>query len=80
MRPFKRSRKGFGAIQVRLDDFVGEFTMLGRIASQGAYLELLVGLQCAYYRASLLPRCANYGDELLICAFHMQSASLSTVY
>src|SRR5260370_11519184 len=77
MRPCKCGRKGFGAIQIRLDDFVGEFAMLGRIASQGAYLELIAGLKGAYYRASLLPRCAHYGDELLICAFHMQCASLS---
>src|SRR6266436_6370562 len=76
MRPCKCGRQGFGAIQIRLDDFVGEFAMLGRIASQGAYLELIAGLKGAYYRASLLPRCAHYGDELPICAFHMQCASL----
>ena len=80
MPPFKCSPKGFGAIQVRLDDFVGEFAMLGRIASQSAHLELIAGLKSAYYGASLLPGCADYGDELLICAFHMQSASLSPVY
>src|SRR5260370_42624394 len=77
MRPFKRSGKGFGAIQVRLNDFLGKFAMLGRIASQGAHLELIAGLKGAYYRASLLPRCADYGDELLICPFHMQCPSLS---
>src|SRR6266567_34126 len=77
MRPFKCGREGFGAIQVRLDDFVTEFAMLGRIASQSAYLELIAGLEGAYYGASLLPRCADYGDEFLICAFHMQCASLS---
>ena len=77
MRPFKCGREGFGAIQVRLDDFVGEFAMLGRIASQGAYLESIAGLKGAYYGASLLPRCADYGDDLLICTFHMQCASLS---
>src|SRR6266403_2264438 len=76
MRPFKCSCKGFGAIQVRLDDFVGEFAMLGRIASQSAYLELIVSLKSAYYGASLLPRCAGYSDVFLICAFHMQCASL----
>ena len=80
MRPFKCSRKGFGAIQVRLDDFVCEFAMLGRIASQSAYLELIAGTKSAYRGASLLPCCADYGDELLICAFHMQSFSLYTVY
>src|SRR5689334_7717370 len=41
MCPFERSRKRFRAIQVRLDDFVGEFAMLGRIASESANLELL---------------------------------------
>src|ERR1700693_3014719 len=77
MRPFKRSLKGLGAIQVRLGDFVGESAMLGRIARQGAYLELIARLKSAYYGASLLPRCADYGDHFLICAFHIQRASLS---
>src|SRR5215469_273046 len=77
MRPFKCSPKRFGAIQVRLDDFVGEFAMFGRIASQGAYLELIAGLKSPCDRASLFPGCADYGDEFLICAFHMQCASLS---
>jgi hypothetical protein len=80
MGPLKCSPKGFGAIQVRLDDFVGEFAMLGRIASQSAYFELIAGLKSAYYGASLLPRCADYGDEFLIYAFHMRRASLSTIY
>jgi hypothetical protein len=80
MRPFKCGRKGFGAIQVRLDDFVGEFAMLGRIASQSAYFELIAGLKSAYYGASLLPRCADYGDQFLVCTFHMQGASPSTIY
>ena len=77
MRPCKCRLKGFGAIQVRFDDFVGDFAMLGRIASQGANLELIAGLKGAYYRASLLPCCADYGDHFLICAFHLQCASLS---
>src|SRR5258708_21802947 len=77
MRPFKCGPKGFGAIQVRLDDFVGEFAMLGRIARQSAYLELIAGLNSAYYGASLLPGCADYGDQFLVCTFHMQRASLS---
>jgi hypothetical protein len=38
-----------------LDDFVGEFAMLGRIASQSAHLELIAGLKGAYRGASLLP-------------------------
>jgi hypothetical protein len=54
-----------------LDDFVTEFAMLGRIPSQGAYFELLVGLQGAYYGASLLSRCAHHRDQLLIWAFHL---------
>src|SRR5882724_8160276 len=37
VRPFKCSRNGFEPIQVRLDDFVTEFAMLGRIPSHGAY-------------------------------------------
>jgi hypothetical protein len=64
-------------MQVRLNDFGGEFAMPGRIASQGAYLELSAVLKGAYYGASLLPGCADYGDELLICGLHMQCASLS---
>jgi hypothetical protein len=54
--------------------------MLGRIASQGAYLELIAGLKGAYYGASLLPGCADYSDEFLIRAFHMPCASLSSIY
>ena len=50
--------------------------MLTRIASQGAYLELIAGLKGAYDGASLLPRCADYGDHFRICAFHMQCAPL----
>jgi len=80
VRPCKCGRKGFGTIQVRLDDFVGELAMLGRIASQGAYLELIAGLKGADYGASLLPGCADYGDRFLICAFHMQCAPLSSIY
>ncbi len=68
---FKCSRKGFGAIQVRLDDFVREFAMLGRAPSQSAYLELSAGLKGAYYGASLLSRCADHRDQLLICGFHL---------
>src|SRR5260370_16425538 len=52
VRPFKCSRKGFGTIQVCLDDFVGEFAMLGRIASQRAYLNFFAALKSTYYSAS----------------------------
>ena len=76
IRPIKCGCKGFGAIQVCFDDFVGKLAMLGRIASQGAYLELFTGLKGAYHGASLLPGCADDGDDSLICGFHMQCASL----
>src|SRR4029077_13824254 len=58
--PFKCSRKGFGSVQVGLNHFVGEFAMLGRITSQGAYLESIAGSKGANYGASLLPRCSDY--------------------
>ncbi len=77
IRPIKCGWKGFGTIQVCFDDFVGEFAMLGRIASQGAYLELIAGLKGAYYGASLLPRCADYRDELLVCSSHIVCLSFS---
>src|SRR5260370_22196144 len=77
MRSCKCRLKAFGAIQVSLNHFVGEFVMLGRIASQGAYLELIAGLKGAYYGASLLPRCADYGDELLVCSSHVVCLSFS---
>src|SRR6202030_1359607 len=41
MRPSKCWLQGFGALQVRFNDFVGKLPMLGRIASQGAYLEMI---------------------------------------
>src|SRR5438128_10407569 len=38
-----------------------------RIAAQSADLELAAaGLQCTHNSASLLPGCANYGDQFLI--------------
>jgi hypothetical protein len=77
MRPTKCGCQGFGTIQVCFDDFVGELAMLGRMASQGAYLELIAGSNSAYYSASLLPRCADYGDHFLVGLSHVQCASLS---
>jgi Winged helix DNA-binding domain len=59
MRALKCGPKGFGTSQVRLDDFVGEFAILGRIAGQSAYLELIGGLKGANYGASLLSGCAD---------------------
>ena len=40
--------------------------MLAWIASQSAYRELAAGLQGTYHCASLLPRCADHGDQLSI--------------
>jgi hypothetical protein len=37
-------------------------------------------LKGAYYGASLLSCCADYGDRSLICAFHMQCTPLSSIY
>jgi hypothetical protein len=36
------------------------------MASQSAHLELALGLQGTYDSASLLPRCADHGDQFLI--------------
>ena len=76
IRPLECGCQGFGAIQVSFDDFVGKFAMLGRVASQGAYLKLIAGLKGAQHGASLLPGCADDGDHFLICEFHMFCASL----
>ena len=40
--------------------------MLAWIAAQSAHLELAAGLQGTYHCASLLPRCADHGDQFLI--------------
>ena len=40
--------------------------MLAWIAAQSAYLELAAGLQGTDNSASLLPRCADHGDQLLV--------------
>jgi len=66
MCPFKCRFKGFRPIQIRQGDFVCEFAMLARIAAQSTYLESAAGLQCTHNSASLLPRCADYGDQFLI--------------
>ncbi len=39
--------EGFGTIEIRFDDFVGEPAMLVRMARESAYLELALGLQGA---------------------------------
>ena len=40
--------------------------MLVWIAAQSAHLELAAGLQGTYDSASLLPRCADHGDQFLL--------------
>ena len=40
--------------------------MLAWIAAQSAYLELAAGLQSMDDCASLLPRCADHGDQFLL--------------
>src|SRR5881397_533952 len=64
----RKSRlKGVRTVQVRFDDFISEVAMLNWIAAQSADLELAAaGLQCTQNSASLLPRCADYGDQFLI--------------
>ncbi len=61
VHPFERSHEGFRAIQICFDNFIGEFSMLARVAGQSAHLEL-AGLQGARYCAALVPRCADHGD------------------
>jgi len=41
-------------------------TALAWIATQSAHLELAAGLQGTYYCASLLPRCADHGNQFFI--------------
>jgi len=48
-----------------------------KTSTQGAYLELIACSNSAYYSASLLPGCADYGDHFLVCLSHVQCASLS---
>ena len=65
MGSFKCGLEGFRAVEIRFDDFVGESAMLAWIASQSAHLELTLGLQGTHDCASLLPRCADHGDQFL---------------
>ena len=57
--------EGFRAVEIRGDDFVGKPAMLVGMAGEGAHLESALRLQGADYRASLLPRGADDGDEFL---------------
>jgi hypothetical protein len=52
--PGKRGPEGFGAIEIRFDDFVRQPVMPTWMASQGTYLELALGLQGTYDCAALL--------------------------
>src|SRR4029434_3479656 len=61
----KRGLEGLRAIEIRLDDFVGESAVLAWMAGQRTYLELALGLEGAHDRASLVSRGADHGDQLL---------------
>ena len=65
MGPFERGLEGFRTVEICFDDFVGESAMLAWMAGQRAYLELALGLQGTYDRASLLAGRANHGDQFL---------------
>jgi hypothetical protein len=66
MRTRECSFEGFRPVQICRGDFVGEFAMLAWIAGQSADLELAAGLQGTYNSASLLARCTDYGDQILV--------------
>src|SRR5258706_8485776 len=63
---FECSFECFRAVQIRVDDLVGELAMLVWIAGQGAHPEFAAGLQGTYNATSLLPRCTDHGDQFLI--------------
>jgi hypothetical protein len=65
MCPFKCGLESLGVVEVGFEDFVGQSAVLGRMASQSAYLELALHLQGSYDGASLLPRCADHGNQFL---------------
>ena len=65
MGPCKCGLERFRTVEIRFDDFVGESAMLVWIAGQRAYLELTLSLEGTHDRASLLSRCADYGDQFL---------------
>jgi hypothetical protein len=66
MCPCECSFKGFRPVQICRGDFVGKFAMFAWIAGQSADLELAAGLQGTYNSASLLARCTDYGDQILV--------------
>jgi hypothetical protein len=43
MYPLKRTVTGFGAVQIRFNDFIEKLAMLLWFAGQGAHLELVAG-------------------------------------
>src|SRR5437660_1353482 len=63
VRPFECSFESFRTIQICFDYFVGKPAMLAWIARQSAHLELALRLQGTHDCASLLPRCADHGDQ-----------------
>jgi hypothetical protein len=65
MCPRKCGLEGFRTVEIRFDDFVGEPSVLGWMARQSAYCELTLGLQGTHDSASLVPRCADHGNQFL---------------
>ena len=65
MRAFECGFERFRAIQICFDHFVGEPAILAWIARQSAHLELALRLQGTHDCASLLPRCADHGDQFV---------------
>src|SRR5260221_4656831 len=63
VRPFKCGFEGFRPVQIRFYDFVAQLAMLVRVAAQSAYFELAASLEGTHHCASLLPGCADYGDQ-----------------
>ena len=58
--------EGFRTAQVGFDDLVAEPTMLARMAVQRAYLELAAVSQATHHSASLLSRCTDDGNHLVV--------------
>src|SRR5260370_18276072 len=65
VRSGKRIFQRFRTVQIRENDFISQLRMLGRIARQGAHLELTTRLQRAHDRAPLLTGRADDGDDFL---------------
>src|SRR6266849_7453673 len=65
----ERRLKGVRTVQVCDDHFVGQSAIGAGVASESAYEELAGGPQGMYDCASLVPRCANYGNPFFFLWF-----------